>query len=156
MKKGNFGIRLAFYGVLAFVLAYLGSTTLLFLLAAVAIYVEKDEWASRQVMQAIIVCFAASVLRNVLYDIDIIGDIPFIGSVWSVLTSIIYSVIDLLVLVLCVVGIIKNLKDQDADIPVAKNIADWAYGVVKVKAAPAQAAPAQEAPAQEAPEQPQQ
>lgn len=148
MKKGTLGIRLAFYGVLAFVLAYLGYSTLLFLILGVALLVEKDEWTVRQVLQAVVLCFIASIIRSLFNAVGFIGDIPFIGVVWDVVTSIIEAVVELIVLACAVAGIIKNMKDQDAALPLASNIADWAYGVVKEKAAPAPATPAQIASAQ--------
>lgn len=165
MKKGTLGLRLAFYGVLAFVLGYLGYSTLLFLVLGVALLVEKDEWTVRQVLQAVVLCFITSIVRNVFNVVDFVGDIPFIGAVWNVVTGIIEAVLEIIVLACAVAGIIKNMKDQDAGLPLAKNIADWAYGVVKEKAAPAPVAPVQAIPVQEdvkaeaepqAPEQPQQ
>lgn len=57
------------------------------------------------------------------------------------IVGIIEGLVDLAVLVFAIVAIIKNLKGEDANIPLAKNVADWVYGVVtpkKVKvAAPA-------------------
>ena len=149
MRKGTLGIRLAFYGVLAFVLGYLGYSTLLFLLLGVALLVEKDEWTVRQVLQAVVLCFIASIVRSLFNAVDFIGDIPFIGAVWNVVTNIIEAIVELLVLVCAITGIIKNMKEQDADLPLAKNVADWAYGVVKEKAAPAPAAPVQTETVQE-------
>ena len=140
MKKGTLGIRLAFYGVLAFVLAYLGYSTLLFLVLGVALLVEKDEWTVRQVLQAVVLCFITSIVRNVFGAVGFVGDIPFIGAIWDVVTGIIEAVLELIVLACAVAGIIKNMNDRDADLPIAKNIADWAYGVVKAKEAPAPAA----------------
>lgn len=160
MKKGTLGIRLAFYGVLAFVLGYLGYSTLLFLVLGVALLVEKDEWTVRQVLQAVVLCFITIIVRNLFNAVDFVGDIPFIGAVWNVVTNIIEAVLELIVFACAVAGIIKNMKDQDAGIPLAKNIADWAYGVVKAKAAPApvQAIPVQEEVKAESqtPEEPQQ
>lgn len=140
MRKGNFGIRLAFYGVLAFALAYLGYSTLLFLILGVALLAEKDEWTVRQVLQAVVLCFISSIVRNVFNVLGIIGDIPLLGNLWNVISGLFEAVVELIVLACAVSGIIKNVKDQDADIPGAKALADWAYGVVKAKAAPAPAA----------------
>lgn len=152
MKKGNLGIRLAAYGVIAFVLAYIGSSTLLFLVLGVALLAEKNEWAVRQVIQAIVLCYIATIVRSIFGIVDFIGSIPVIGAVWDVLTGIVYSVLDLAVLACAIVGIMKNLKDEDADIPVARKIADWVYGVAAEKVAPAPAKEVEqkeEAPAKE-------
>lgn len=141
MEKGNFGIRLCVYTVLAFMLAYFGSATLLFLIAGVVLIAEKSEWAFRQVVQAIVLCYVGSILSSFFNIFDFIGSIPFVGAAWNVIVGVIEGLVDLAVLVFAIVAILKNLKGQDADIPFARNIANWAYGVAtpkKVKvAAPA-------------------
>ena len=52
---------MAFYAVLGFILAVLGYSTGLFLLAGVVIFVEKNEWASRQIIQAICLMMVSSI-----------------------------------------------------------------------------------------------
>lgn len=138
MEKGNFGIRLCVYTVLAFMLAYLGSTTLLFLIAGVVLIGEKNEWAFRQVVQAIVLCYVGTLVSRFFNIFDFIGSIPFVGAAWNVIVGIIESLVDLAVLVFIILGIVRNLKGQDANIPVAKLLANWVYGVAnpkKVKAA---------------------
>ena len=138
MEKGNFGIRLCVYTVLAFMLAYLGSTTLLFLIAGVVLIGEKNEWAFRQVVQAIVLCYVGTLVSRFFNIFDFIGSIPFVGAAWNVIVGIIEGLVDLAVLVFIILAIVRNLKGQDANIPVAKNIANWVYGVAnpkKVKAA---------------------
>ena len=133
MEKGNLGIRLGFYGVAAFILAYLGSTTLLFLLAGVVLIAEKNEWATRQVIQALCLCVVSNVVMSVIGIFDFVYRIPYLGSVWNVFTQIIDVLLEVAVLVFVIVGILKNLKGNDANIPLASNVADWVYGVVKEK-----------------------
>lgn len=151
MEKGKLGIRVAFYGVAAFVLAYLGSTTLLFLMAGVVLLAEKNEWAFRQVIQAIGLCLVGSLVRNVLGIFDFLYSIPYISSVWNVIIDIIYKAIEIVVLALAVVGVLKNMKGDDASLPLLSKMADWACGVVAKQATPAKEAAPQEAQ-QEAPQ----
>lgn len=140
MKKGNFGIRLAAYGVVAFFLAYMGAATLLFLLLGVALLAEKNEWTVRQILQALVLCYVASIVRSIFGIVDFIGKIPLLGTLWNVLTGIVYGVVDLAVLVCAIVGIIRNLKDEDASIPVARKFADWVCGAAnKAVVTPAKA-----------------
>ncbi len=134
MEKGNLGIRLGFYGVAAFVLAYLGYSTGLFLLAGVVLVAEKNEWATRQVIQAFCLYIASGIVSSVVYLFDFIGYIPYLGSVWNVLTQIISTALDVAVLVFAIIGVLKNMKGEDANIPLASNLADWAYGIVRPKA----------------------
>jgi len=133
MEKGNFGIRLCVYTVLAFMLAYLGSTTLLFLIAGVVLIGEKNEWAFRQVVQAIVLCYVGTLVSRFFNIFDFIGSIPFVGAAWNVIVGIIEGLVDLAVLVFIILAIVRNLKGQDANIPVAKNIANWVYGVANPK-----------------------
>lgn len=133
MEKGNLGIRLAFYGVAAFALAWLGYSTALFLLAGVVIVAEKNEWASRQVIQAICLCVVGSVVGSVLDIFDFIYKIPFVGTAWGVIIGIITSLVDIAILVFCILAIVRNAKGKEANVPLANKFADWAYGIVRVK-----------------------
>ncbi len=127
MEKGKFGVRMSFYTVTAFILAYLGYSTVLFLLAGVVILLEKNEWAGRQVIQAICLCVVENVVNSVLAIMNPLYRIPIITNVWGVVDDLIGSVLSILVLVFCIVGILKNLKGQEADIIGASKFADWAY-----------------------------
>ena len=154
--KGNYGIRLAAYTVLAFLLSYFGSTTLLFLVLGVVLLAEKNEWATRQVLQALVLCYVGVIVRNVLNIFDFVYDIPsmFVSvdvlfnvanvlvKIWRTIENLINSVVDLAVLVLVVIGIIKNLKDQDANLPLVKNVVDWVYDIAKEKKEKKEEAPA--------------
>lgn len=155
MEKGKFGVRMCFYTVSAFVLAYLGYSTALFLLAGVVLIAEKNEWATRQVIQAICLCVVENIAASILNLLDFLYKIPVIGSLWGAVDSLIGSIISLVVLAFCIVGIMKNIKGNDADIIGARKFADWAYGVVTVKpqAAPAPSAPQTAAEENAAPEQ---
>ena len=119
MEKGKFGVRLCFYGVCAFILAGLGYFTALMLLAGVVLVGEKNEWATRQVIQAIILCLIQNAVSTVLSVFDFLYNVPVISRVWSVLNSSVSGILSLLVIVLCIMGIIKNMKNEDAEIPLA-------------------------------------
>jgi len=147
VEKGNLGIRLGFYGIAAFILAYMGQTTLLFLLAGVVIVAEKNEWATRQVLQAIGLWFARAIIVNFLGLFDIIGRIPILGSIWYTFTDIIEWLLRIAVLVFAIIAIIKNAKGKDAGVPLANKFADWACGIVRPKAVKA-VQPQAQAPAQ--------
>lgn len=150
MEKGKLGVRLCFYGVLAFILALLGYSTLLFLLAGVVLLVEKDEWTTRQVIQAFCLCIASSLVYNVLHALDFINNIPFVGTAWSTIVGIINGVIGLIIFALCIVGMLNNTKGKDANIPLAGKFADWAFGIITQKVAPQPAQTYQQAPNQNA------
>ena len=135
MEKGKFGVRMCFYTVSAFLLAYLGYSTALFLLAGVVILVEQNEWAGRQVIQAICLCVVENLVSQVLSILSPLYRVPLLSGIWGMVVDLIGSVLGILVLVFCVVGILKNLKGQEANIIGASNLADWAYGIAKSKSA---------------------
>ena len=136
MEKGKLGVRLCFYGVTAFILAILGYSTLLFLLAGVVLLVEKDEWATRQTIQAFCLCIFSSLVYDILHALDFIGNIPFIGTAWNTIVGVINGIIGIVIFVFCIIGIINNAKGKDANIPLAGKFADWAFGIVTQKVAP--------------------
>lgn len=148
MEKGRFGIRICFYTVLAFVLAALGYSTPLFLLAGVVLIAEKSEWGTRQIVQAIFLCFVETIISNIMEIFNFLYKIPFISTMWGSVDGIISSLVWIVVLAFCIVGIIKNVKGEDASIPFVSKFADWAFGAVnvngKTEAASAQTAPAAE------------
>lgn len=125
MNKGKLGIRLSFYAVLAFILAFMGSSTLLFLLLGVVLLVEKDKWTLRQVLQAFFLCIIASLVRDVFGIVDFISKIPFIGVAWGVLLSVIYSIIDIVVFIFSILSILNVSKNKDANIPLISKFVDW-------------------------------
>lgn len=131
MEKGKFGVNICFYAVVAFILAILGHTTLLFLLAGVVLIAEKNEWATRQIIQAFCLCIVSSLIYNVLGILDFVYDIPFIGTAWGIIMSVIKGIISLIVFAFCIVGIINTAKGKEANIPLANKFADWAFGIVK-------------------------
>lgn len=143
MEKGKLGLRICFYTVLAFLIVGIGgSMMILFLLAGILLLVEKNEWGVRQLIQAIALDLVTSVVYSVLGAFDFIYKIPFIGTAWGGIHSLISSILAIVVFALCIVGILKNLKGEDAAIPIARKFADWAYGVTAQKnvtpSAPAQ------------------
>jgi len=89
MEKGKLGIRLSFYAVAAFILAFLGYSTVLALLAGFVLIVEKNEWASRQVIQAFFLCIFADIVNGILNIFDFLYQIPLMGSVWGTAISVI-------------------------------------------------------------------
>lgn len=135
MEKGKLGIKICFYAVLSFILAALGYSTALFMVAGVVLLVEKNEWATRQVIQALALCFIESVVGTALSFLSFLYSVPVVGGMWGKLNSGINTVMSVLVFALCIVGVIKTMKGEDAAIPLVSKFADWAYGVA---AAPAE------------------
>lgn len=145
MEKGKYGVTLAFYGVLGFIFTLTGSTTLLILLTGVVLIGEKNEWATRQALQALMLSLTASIISvafEVLGFLDWFswadygtGLYSFYG-VWNRIQTVIFWALRVTVYLFALLGIIKNAKGQEANIPVYGKLANWAYGKVIVKAQP--------------------
>lgn len=65
MRKDRFNICISFYAVLAFVLAILGQTLLCGMLLGFVIVIQKDEWLTKQVMQAFFLALVESIISCV-------------------------------------------------------------------------------------------
>ena len=157
MRKGKLGISLAFYAVLAFVFAFLQQTTLCLLLLGFVLVAERDEWASRQVIQATFLSLVATIVRNVFDVFDILDTVPGFSYHLSRILDIVLWIIYVLVLVCVIVALIKVAKGKDAGIPGLSTLADRAFGLVAQKVyatPPAGGQPQQPYPYNQAPQAP--
>lgn len=156
MEKGKFGISMAFYAVLGFILAVLGWETALFLLAGVVIFVEKNEWASRQLIQAICLVMVSSIIAEAF---TLLGCFEWTSwasygtgtyalySAWNKIKTVVYYGIDIVVFLFGLLAILKVAKGKEAGVPLADKFANWAYGkvvVVTVQPTVAPVAPVQQ------------
>ncbi len=143
MTKGKFGVVLSFYAVLAFVLAILGQTLLCGLLLGFVIIAEKNEWLTKQVMQAFFLTLFTSVVSNVLGAVkDFFYGFTFgathtwaydLYKVMSTAVGYIGDIIGILVLIFAIIGIVKVVKAQNANIPVFSGWASKALGYIEQK-----------------------
>lgn len=144
MEKGKYGIRLSFYAVAAFIFAILGYSTALILLAGVVIVGEKDEWAGRQVIQAVCLQFVSGVISAFFGLFSFFYRIPFIGNVWGIIVSVVESVTAIIILIFAIIGLVKVAKGKEAGVPLAERFANWVYGKITVKQQPVYQQPMQQ------------
>lgn len=147
MEKGKYGIYLWFYAVMAFVFTAIGETTLGILLLGFVLVVEKNEWLTKQVLQAFCLTLFKILTRQILSRLSISNFIyspdKYLYNTRSILYTLtnglnyliswINSLIGLFVLILCIVGIIKVVKGQDAGIPLIAKLVNRAFGIVEKK-----------------------
>lgn len=131
MRKDNYGICLSFYAVLGFVFAMLGHTTLSLLLLGFVIVVQKDKWLTMQVMEAFFLCFISGIVSTIVSAFSGLYGLPFIGTIISGFFGVITFAVSILIFIMCIVGLIKVAKEQEANIPIAKGFAEKAFGLVK-------------------------
>lgn len=133
MQKGKYGIYLWFYAVVAFILAFLGETLLCGLLLGFVIIAEKDEWLSKQVIQAFFLSLFSSTVSYVLSNINIFQSVPLIGGVFTGICNVINFFVSIAILIFAIIAIVKTAKGQDAGVPGFSALANRAYGYVAKK-----------------------
>lgn len=137
MKKGKFGIVLCFYPIAAFAAVILSNPILVCLaLAAAAVFIEKDEWAGRQTLQACmasVTVFFFSQLSNLA---QMSPYIPFLSSLMQVVATALYVVVYLAAIIFSVLAIIRVCKDEESNFPLFSEFAYRIYGKRKPKPNP--------------------
>lgn len=135
MRKGKFGIVLCFYPIAAFAAVILNSPLIALVITAAAVFIEKDEWAGRQTLQAwmasVLVYFVDTVLGRA---VDLIH-IPFISNLLSVAFTVLSVLVYLAAVVLSILAIIRVRKDEEANFPLLSELAYRIYGQSKPKPA---------------------
>ena len=159
MQKGKYGVCLWFYALVAFILAFLGQVLLGGLLLGFVIVAEKNEWLTRQVIQAFFLTIIVSVINAVLDLLNIFGNVPIVGTAIGVVFNVISTIVSIVVLVFVIIAMVKVVKGQEANMPLLSKLANRAYGIIEKKvytqAAPANNAQPQAPQAPQVPVQPQ-
>lgn len=130
MTKDKYGICLSFYAIVAFVLAFMGQVMLCGLLLGFVIISTKDEWLSRQVMQAFFISLLSSVVNYVFGMLGALPLLPLIGGIFEGLMNVISSLISLFILFFVILAIAKVCKGEEANVPLFGKLARKAYGYV--------------------------
>jgi len=162
MEKGKSGITLTFIAAISFIFAATSNTLALVLLVGFTLVYEKNEWLSRQVLQALLVTITVSVimlLHNIVFDLlatfgadynlslnqIIRGSSDFqsvtydgISIVLSLLSILITRVVRYGSYVLYIIGFFKVIKGFDAKLPLISGFVDKAFGIIRPKPAPQQ------------------
>lgn len=133
MQKGKFGIYLPFYAIVAFVLAFLGELLLCGVVLGFVIVVEKNEWLTKQVMQAFFLCLLISFLLKIFDMSNVFSDVPFIGIAFLIFGKTIFSIILIIILVFIIISIVRVCKGNDAKIPLLYKLANRSFGIVEKK-----------------------
>ena len=141
MQKGKYGVCLWFYALVAFILAFLGQVLLGGLLLGFVIVAEKNEWLTRQVIQAFFLTIIVSVINAVLDLLNIFGNVPIVGTAIGVVFNVISTIVSIVVLVFVIIAMVKVVKGQEANMPLLSKLANRAYGIIEKKVY-TQAAPA--------------
>ena len=134
MEKGKLGVRMSFYATVAFLLVLLTSNIIpVFLILGVTMVVEQSEWASRQVIQAIVLQLLSLIVSTVFGVFSVFYRIPVFGTIWGIIVSAVESIIAIVVLVFGIIALVNVSKGKEANVPLANKFANWAYGKTVAK-----------------------
>ena len=122
MKKGKFGIVLCFYPIAAFAAVILDSPLICLLFAMAAIFLEKDEWAGRQTLQACMLSVVVFFFNQAVSLVNLVH-IPYISAFLSVIAAIVLSLL----------GLLRVRKEEEANLPLFSELAYHIYGKSKPK-----------------------
>ena len=132
MTKGHLGLNLAAVAVLGFVLAFFGFLEALILLVAYALLIEKDVWLTRQTLQALylklvyqaaltVIGWAFLLLEKLFGLFKATRIVAALANINNFIDTILYICLFLL----CALAVIRLIKEHDADIPLAGNLAGF-------------------------------
>ena len=143
MKKGKYGIVYPFYAVIAIICAIFGQIIPCLAVTLFVIAAEKDEWTSRQCIQAsffaMIQLMVSTVLGGFVAPANWFSGIPLLGGftgIYRMIFDIIGDIASVVLLVFLILAIVNVVKEKDANLPFAKKFANWAYGIVTPKPQP--------------------
>lgn len=145
MRKGNIGISLNFYPVVAFVLAIFGQWLMCLLVLGLAMVLEKDEWTTRQCMQAFflgLIAFVSNVIWGFVNQLitfvdrclsfDRLAETPStFYAVMRLIAQVCEIAILVVVFIFALMAIVKVMRGQEANTPLVSKWAYKAYGYVQ-------------------------
>lgn len=134
MQKGKFGICLWFYAVVGFVFAVLNQALPCLLLLGFVIAAEQNEWASKQIMQALFLCLARQIITFIPSAINsVAGTYLVFGGLLSALFYVFNVLVFFAVLAFSIIGVINAIRGSDAGVPLFSKLANRAFGMVEKK-----------------------
>lgn len=123
---------LCLYPILAFTGVILHQPLLCALFFLLALLAERDEWASRQSLQALALGLVSYGLGKILNGVgSLLPDHTTLHYVFSTVFALVSNLIYLAAIALSIVAIVRVLKDQEADLPGFSALAYRAFGKQK-------------------------
>lgn len=136
MKKGKFGLSLIVYPVAAFACIILKQPALCALICALAIFVERDEWAGRQCLQAVGLAAFLWVFGSIVPWLASLCMIPVLNTIVLAIANVLHVLVYLAAIFFSILAIIRTSKEQEADLPILSELAFRAYGKMKPRKLP--------------------
>lgn len=138
MKKGRFGLVLCFYPIAAFVGVILKQPLLCCALLALAVFVERDQWTSRQTLQAALLSALVLLFDKIVpWVSSLFSPIPYLSSATAFVATLLGVLVYAAAVVFSILGILRVMKEQEANLPLFSELAYQAFGQQKPKPVPA-------------------
>lgn len=136
MKKGKFGLSLLVYPVAAFACIILKQPALCALLCALPIFLERDEWAGRQCLQAIMLAGFLWIFGSIVPWLASLCVIPVLNTIILTIANVLHVLVYMVAIFLSILAIIRTSKGQEANLPILSELAYRAYGKMKPRTLP--------------------
>ena len=137
MRKGRFGILLYVYPIIAFSCVILRLPLVCALAFGFVLLAERDEWAGRQTLQALLLSAFTEIIQRILvWGAHALPDSTYFLWYLSLAFNFLSALVYLAAIVLSVWAILRVIKDREVDLPLLSNLAYRAYGKVKPRPFP--------------------
>lgn len=131
MRKGKFGFVLCAYPIAAFCAVILRSPGIASVLFALAVFLEKDEWTSRQTMQAWLLSLIVLFFNNVLtWAVTILSALLHFSPL-TVAASVLSVLVYLAAMIGSIIGILRVMKEQEANLVPFAELAERFFGKMR-------------------------
>lgn len=133
MRKGKFGFVLCAYPIVAFCAVILRSPWICSILFALAVFLEKDEWTSRQTMQAWLLSLIVLFFNNVLtWAVSILSALLHFNAL-TLAVSVLSVLVYLAAMIGSIIGILRVMKEQEANLVPLAELAERFFGKMRPK-----------------------
>lgn len=139
MKTSKSGLQLRYVAALSFVLIFLGHPLVSILLVGAALYLEKDEWLTRQTLQAFFLSLFMELIDSVLLPSSFYGfnfsyydsyDYSYFSG-GEILRIVLSCALAIAILIFVILAITRTIKEHDAGIPFLSGLTYRMFGLTK-------------------------
>ena len=129
MRKSKFRFPICAYAVVGFILAVLRLPLLCALLLVFVLVFERDEWTSRQLISSLLISVIIFIFDPVL--VRVAESVALFSSSFYAMVRLLSAVIYGVAAVLCVLGILRVMKDAESRLPLVSRLSSLIYGLFK-------------------------
>ncbi|MEG2769192.1 MAG: hypothetical protein RR902_00070 [Oscillospiraceae bacterium] len=128
MEKGKLGIKVWLWAALAFIIAYASGIVWSVVLLAFLLIAEKNDWLTRQAIEAVLMAVVFFAISTVLSLITSVNGTP--SFVYDIV-SYVRMPITLIEVLFVVIAVIKVKRGEAANLPFIGSLADKILNITK-------------------------